>query len=75
VPDTKGVVVARMRRDSSAFQAGLRPGDVIVAFNGTPVIDGAQLSRLVQDARIGSTAALGIVREGRRTELRIPITD
>jgi Do/DeqQ family serine protease len=74
-PDTKGVVIARMRRDSSAFQAGLRPGDVIVSFNGTPVSDGGQLSRQVQDARIGSTATVGIIREGRRTDVRVPITD
>jgi small-conductance mechanosensitive channel len=58
-PDTKGIVIGRMRRDSAAYQAGLRPGDVIIAFNGTPVTDGGQLSRMVQDARIGSTAAVG----------------
>ena len=74
-PDTKGIVIGRMRRDSSAYQAGLRPGDVIVSFNGTAVTDGAQLSRLVQDARIGSTATVGIIREGRRTDVRVPITD
>jgi len=74
-PDTKGIVIGRMRRDSSAYQAGLRPGDVIIAFNGTPVTDGGQLSRMVQDARIGSTAAVGIIREGRRMDVRVPITD
>jgi len=74
-PDTKGIVIGRMRRDSSAYQAGLRPGDVIVAFNSTPVTDGGQLSRMVQDARIGSTATLGIIREGRRMDVRVPITD
>jgi serine protease Do len=74
-PDTKGIVIGRMRRDSAAYQAGLRPGDVIIAFNGTPVTDGGQLSRMVQDARIGSTAAVGIIREGRRMDVRVPITD
>ena len=74
-PDTKGVVIGRMRRDSSAYQAGLRPGDVVVSFNGTPVTDGGQLSRMVQDARIGSTAMVGIIREGRRMDVRVPITD
>jgi Do/DeqQ family serine protease len=74
-PDTKGIVIGRMRRDSSAYQAGLRPGDVIIAFNGTPVTDGGQLSRRVQDARIGTTATVGIIREGRRMDVRVPITD
>jgi S1-C subfamily serine protease len=74
-PDTRGVVIGRMRRDSSAYQAGLRPGDVIVSFNGGAITDGAQLSRMVQDARIGSTATVGVIREGRRIDVRVPITE
>jgi serine protease Do len=73
VADARGVVVQAMRRDSAAYAAGLRPGDVIVSFNGAAVADGGQLSRLIQDARIGSTAAVAIVREGRRLELKIAI--
>ena len=75
VRDTRGVVVYRIARDSSAYQAGVRPGDVIVSFNGTPVTDGPQLSRLVDDSRIGSTATIDVVRQGRRVELRVPIRE
>ena len=69
-PDTRGVLVTRMRRDSSAYDAGLRPGDVVVTFNGTPVTDGGQLSRLIQDSRIGSTAS--VRRPPRRPPHRDP---
>jgi hypothetical protein len=31
------------------------------------------LSRLIQYARIGSTATVAVIREGRRLELQIPI--
>ena len=68
-----GVLVQAMRRDAAAYDAGLRPGDVIVAFNGTAITDAGQLSRLIQDARIGSTAAMAVMREGRRVELKVPI--
>ena len=68
-----GVLVQAMRRDSAAYQAGMRPGDVIVAFNGTAIADGGQLSRLIQDSRIGSTATVTVIRERRRSDLRIPI--
>jgi Do/DeqQ family serine protease len=71
--DTRGVLVQAMRRDAAAYEAGLRPGDVIVSFNGTAIADGGQLSRLIQDARIGSTATVVVIRESRRVELRIPI--
>jgi len=74
VPDARGVLVQAMRRDESAYAAGLRPGDVIVSFNGTAIADGGQLSRLVQDAPIGSTAAVTVIRAGDRVALRIPIT-
>ena len=73
LPDTRGVLVQAMRRDSPAYQGGLRPGDVITTFNGTVITDGSQLSRLIQDAQIGSTATLGVIREGRRLDLRVPV--
>src|SRR6185295_17574074 len=40
-PDTRGVVIAGFARNSSAARAGLRPGDVIVSFNGKPITDGS----------------------------------
>ena len=37
----------------------------IVAFNNTPIEDPSQLYRLVADARIGSTATIRVLRNGR----------
>ena len=73
VPNTNGAVVVRMRRNSPAYEAGLRPGDVIVAFNNQSVADPSQLNRLLADAQIGQTATLRILREGRTLELKTPI--
>jgi serine protease Do len=72
-PETRGVLVQRMLRDSSAYESGLRPGDVIVSFNGTAIAEGGTLSRLIQDAPIGGIAAVTVIREGERAELKIPI--
>ncbi len=71
--DTSGAVVMRMRRDSEAYEAGVRAGDVIVRFNNTPITDPSQLYRLVADARIGSTATLRVLRNGRSLDFRVPI--
>src|SRR5213078_3404832 len=49
-PNSSGALVARMSRDSQAFNAGIRPGDVVVAFNGQPITDPSQFMRMVSDA-------------------------
>ncbi len=73
VPVDKGVWIYRIRRDSPAYDAGLRPGDAVVSINGKPLDDAAQLARAVADAPIGSTMALGVYREGKKIEFRIKV--
>jgi serine protease Do len=73
VSSTQGALVTRMLRNSASYEAGLRPGDVIVAFNGQKIDDVSHLNRLVADAKIGSTATLKIVRGGRTLDMKIPI--
>jgi S1-C subfamily serine protease len=73
ITGTDGLVVMRMGRAASAFKAGLRPGDVIRTFNGVTVTDTGHLSRMISDTAVGSTAAVGIVRDGRPQTIRIPI--
>ena len=75
VGDARGVLVRALRRSSSAARAGLQPGDVVVDFNGTPIADGGQLSRMIQDSKIGSTATLTVIRQGRRLALKVPIVN
>ena len=73
VGETRGAFVTGMYRNSPAYQSGLRPGDVIVTFNGQRVEDTGQLLRLVADAKVGTTATVSIVREGKKVELKVPI--
>jgi Do/DeqQ family serine protease len=70
---TEGVLVTRMRRDSSGWEAGIRPGDIILTFEEQDVRDPSHFIRLVSDARIGSSVRLGLLREGRRLTLSVPI--
>jgi serine protease Do len=72
-PGTNGALISRMNRNSETYQVGLRPGDVIVAFNGQSVDDPSQLLRFVADAKIGSTATVKALREGRALEFKLPI--
>ncbi len=71
--DTKGALVWSLYRSTSAYRAGLRPGDVIVSINGRPTDDPGQLQRALREAPIGSVVALGIIREGQRRELKVQV--
>jgi Do/DeqQ family serine protease len=72
-PEGRGLYIGRMRRDSAAYVGGLRPGDVVISFNGMAVNDSGILSRLIQDAAIGSTAVVDVLRERRRMPLKVSI--
>ncbi len=72
-PNTSGALVIRMMRGSEAYNAGVRPGDVITGFNGTKIDDPSQLYRLVADAKIGSMATIKVFRGGRTLDLKVPI--
>jgi Do/DeqQ family serine protease len=73
-PSTRGALINQMARQSDAYSAGLRPGDVIVSFNGRPVDDASAFMRMLADSKVGTVARLEIVRESRRLEITVPVT-
>jgi serine protease Do len=73
VKGTNGALVSRMSRASEAFDAGLRPGDVIVGLNGQTIDDPSQFLRLVADSKPGTTAVVKVLRQGRTMEFKLPI--
>ena len=70
---THGVLVVEMTRSSSAYRAGIRPGDIIVGFNGQRVDDDGQLRKRLLDTQVGTTASVEVMREGRTLTLKVPV--
>jgi serine protease Do len=60
-----GVLVADVAPDGPAQRAGLRPGDIIVKIEQTPVDSRAGLDRAVSQLAVGRRARLKIHRAGR----------
>ncbi|HEY3809070.1 MAG TPA: DegQ family serine endoprotease [Steroidobacteraceae bacterium] len=60
-----GALVSKVEPDSAAARAGIKPGDVILKYNGTPIEDSGQLSSHVSMAAPGERATLEILREGK----------
>ena len=71
--NTHGALIVALGRTSEAYRAGLLAGDVILGFNGQTVDDPAQFARLIADAKVGSTATVRVLREGRPVDLKLPI--
>ena len=72
--DTNGALVTSMQRRSAAYDAGLRPGDIITAFNGQSVATPSDLYRHIADATIGSTGTLKVLRGGRTLDIKVAVT-
>lgn len=68
-----GLMVAGVQPGSSAEQAGVVLGDVLVFLDDEPVTDLGQLHGLLSAERIGRESALKIVRAGEIREVRIVI--
>src|SRR5262249_9426780 len=59
-----GVIVGTVKPGSAAARAGVRQGDVIMAFNNQPVHDTNALRNRVADTPPGTNASVTIVRDG-----------
>jgi serine protease Do len=70
-----GALVAKVVPDSAAAQAGVKVGDVILKFNGEPIIDAGSLSQRVGVATPGEKAAIEIWRDGKTVNLTATIGD
>ena len=73
--DTGGVIVNQVMPNSAAGRAGLRSGDVIVAFNGQPVVDGNTLRNWVASTRPGAAVKLTVLRGGQEQSIDVTLSE
>jgi S1-C subfamily serine protease len=71
LPRETGVMVTSAEPDSPAAKAGVKPRDVIVAYQDNPVSAVDDLHRLLTEDQIGANAELTVIRETERIVLPI----
>jgi serine protease Do len=61
----QGAQVVRVTADGPADKAGLKAGDVLLTYNGEPILGGQQLGRLVWETPPGRRVKVQYVRNGK----------
>jgi serine protease Do len=70
LPDTTGVLVLLAYEGSPAEKGGIKPGDVIVEFNGKSIRDLIDLRNRVAETDIGQKVSMRIRRAGKELSLQ-----
>lgn len=71
LPDSQGALIQEVLAGSPAAQAGLRPGDVILAYNDRPIADWKELRSRVGETEPGREIPVDLLRNGKK--LRVPV--
>ena len=73
--EERGVLVGDVTEDSPAERAGIKRGDVIAEYNGTPISDPAMLRNLVAGTSPDTEVAVKVLRDGKAQTVKVTIGD
>jgi len=73
IEGTRGALVSEVMKGSPAEKAGLKQGDVVIAFNGKEIRDASQLRNEAASTAIGKEARVTVLREGKIREIPVRI--
>jgi S1-C subfamily serine protease len=68
-----GLIVLSVERDGPAGRAGIVIGDVLVAFDGKPVLDTDDVQAFLSREHVGKPVKASVMRAGEMTEMTIEI--
>ncbi|MWV44138.1 PDZ domain-containing protein [Paenibacillus sp. HJL G12] len=72
---TEGCVVSDVTFKSPAYEADLRPYDIITGVNGTSYKTNSDLVAFIQKQKVGSKVTLNVVRNGKKMDLEVTVGD
>ncbi|MEK3912619.1 S1C family serine protease [Paenibacillus sp. FSL H7-0331] len=75
VDTTDGALVADVQRKSPAFEAGIRPYDVIIAVNGAKITSSTELTTKIQALKAGDQATITVISNGVKKDVTVTVGD
>jgi serine protease Do len=69
----EGALVSSVIKGTPAERAGIKRGDVIVSYRGKKVENVSDLPRLVAETPVGQRVTVGLIRDGKRLEVKVKI--
>jgi serine protease Do len=75
LPNQNGALVGYVRSGTPADKAGIKPGDVIIAFNGMAVSDAHGLQLAVSQSDPGSPATVKLIRDGAQKSVNVALAE
>ncbi len=73
VPENGGALLAGVKAGGPAAEAGLEPGDIIQAVNGTKIANPKDLALSIAAVPPGKTARLSVLHEGKTQEITLKV--
>jgi len=73
LPGTNGVLIAGVEPQGPADRAGVKPGDVLLAVGGKPVVDPPAMLNAVAALKPGAKVPLALKREGKDVQVEVEI--
>jgi serine protease DegQ len=71
--NAEGALIAGVLKGGPADAGGIRPGDILVAVNGSKVSDSAALLNLIAELQPGEAARLTVARKQQSLDLKIKV--
>jgi len=73
LPRPSGALISSVDEDSPASRAGLKPGDVVLAMNGSAIEHVDALGYRLAVQNIDAEIALTVLRQGKETEVKVKL--
>lgn len=75
LPSPQGVLVATVTPGGAGAKAGIQRSDILLAFDGKPVLSPNQLLRLLRTTRSGANATVTVWRDRKKLDIPVVLGD